>query len=163
MSQKHIQYLSATIILAALFTACEKQSSTQKKEQTQQNNQQTNPPNDTTPPSGNCTRFTEAAVVKVNGPSTAEVNTEVTLNVDYGVINGCGGFGRFEITESDFNYSITLIAKYEGCLCTANAPILKTTYKFKPSKAGVYYFKFKRGIQQPVAHQVTVGGTFGSK
>jgi hypothetical protein len=160
MNQKHIQYLSATVIVAALLFACDKPSATEEATQTQQNNQQTNP-QDTTPPAGNCTRFAEAAVVKVSGPSTANVNTEVTLNVDYGVINGCGGFGRYEITETDFNYNITLIAKYEGCLCTANAPVLKTTYKFAPTKAGVYYFNFKSGIRPVVVHQITVGNKVG--
>jgi hypothetical protein len=147
-------------MVAALFFACAKSSSTEDTSQTQQNNQQTNP-QETTPPSGNCTRFAEAAVVKVTGPATADINTEVILNIDYGVINGCGGFGRFEITETDFNYNITLIAKYEGCLCTANAPVLKTTYKFTPTKAGVYYFKFKSGIREPIVHKVTVGGALG--
>lgn len=156
MNQKHIQYASALIILAVLIFSCDKPSAAEDASETPQKNQQTTPPNNTDPPSGNCTRFAEAAVVKVSGPATTQVNAEVILNVDYGVINGCGGFGRFETSETDFNYHITLIAKYEGCLCTANAPTLKTTYSFKPTQTGVYYFKFKKGNLQPVVHQLIV-------
>ena len=101
-------------------------------------------------------------VVQVSGPSSTSINTDVTLQVKFGVNSGCGHFGRFEKTEADFNHNITVIAKYEGCVCTANAPVRTVNYLFKASTPGIYYLKFKKNSTQVITHQITVQAAAGS-
>jgi hypothetical protein len=146
MKTSATEYFSVFFFCVLILISCDKQTVITSSEDNQNNN----------PPADNCTRLEEAPVIKVSGPVSSFVNSTIVLNLEYGVINGCGGFGRFETDSVDFNYNIKLVAEYEGCLCTANAPLLKTTYSFTPKEAGIYYFKFKKGNQPPVVHQLTV-------
>jgi hypothetical protein len=108
------------------------------------------------PQTNNCLTFREASVVSVTGPSQVSVNQEVAISVNFGVISGCGKFERFEESNPESDRNITVIARYEGCLCTLNAPVLKTTYQFKSATPGVYLLHFKKSNTQVITHQITV-------
>ena len=82
-------------------------------------------------------------VTSVNSPATGTVNQNVTIEVIFGVSNGCGGFGKFIETENGTTRIIEVEAKYVGCICTQDAPIRTTNYEFITNTAGNYELKFK--------------------
>ena len=89
-----------------------------------------------------CLSYIKAPVIKVEGPNTGLVNQDINLTVSFGCFNGCGQFGNFEQTSNGDTTTINVIAKYEGCLCTQDAPLRQTTFKFKVTQTGTYYLKF---------------------
>ncbi len=89
-----------------------------------------------------CIIYSQAPVSNVEGPSTAEINQYVPFTVYFGCYNGCGQFGFFSEEFSENTLTITVNAKYEGCICTQDAPTRQTIYNFKTSKAGTYFLKF---------------------
>ena len=89
-----------------------------------------------------CLSYIKAPVIKVEGPNTGLVNQDINLTVSFGCFNGCGQFGNFEQTSNGDTTTINVIAKYEGCLCTLDAPLRQTTFKFKVTQTGTYYLKF---------------------
>lgn len=97
---------------------------------------------DKTQDDNKCLSYTQAPVTKIEGPNTGNVNQDINLIVSFGCFNGCGQFGKFEQTSKDDTTTINVIAKYEGCICTQDAPIRQTTYKFKATKSGTYFLKF---------------------
>ncbi len=89
-----------------------------------------------------CISYIQASVSKIESPSQGNINQDIDLTVYFGCSNGCGQFGSFSETSSDFERTIIVTAKYEGCICTQDVPTRKTIYKFKTSQPGVYYLKF---------------------
>src|SRR5688572_10923780 len=89
-----------------------------------------------------CLEYTRAFVSKVEGPSTGQINQEVNFQVYFGVHNGCGQFGNFEESIEANSRLIKVIAKYEGCICTQDAPGRIGDYKFRTSQTGTYFLKF---------------------
>ena len=89
-----------------------------------------------------CIEYKQAPVTLTNTPSTGQINSDILINVSFGCINGCGQFGSFEETCQGNTLTIKVIAKYEGCICTQEAPIRQTTYTFSTAEQGTYYLKF---------------------
>ena len=89
-----------------------------------------------------CLSYIKASIIKVEGPNKGTVNQEINFTVSFGCSNGCGQFGNFEQTSDNDTTTINVIAKYEGCNCTLDAPIRQTIYKFKATQTGTYYLKF---------------------
>ena len=90
------------------------------------------------------------------GANTALVNQEVVLTVSFGCFNGCGQFGNFEETTTGNTSTINVNAKYEGCICTQDAPIRTTLYKFKKSQTGTYELKFWQGASSYLTYTIIV-------
>jgi len=89
-------------------------------------------------------------VTAVNGPTTATVNQEITLNVSYRVETTCGIFHSF-YQEGGTNTEplITILAQYTRGEDCETIPTTKIApYKFKATAAGTYILKFryKNGI-----------------
>lgn len=91
----------------------------------------------------NCIENKIAYVTLINSPSTGSVNQNITIEVSFGVNNGCGNFGKFIETQNGNTKTIEVEAKYEGCVCTQDAPTRKTNYVFKAQNSGNYILKFK--------------------
>ncbi|MBI3719288.1 MAG: hypothetical protein HY252_11950 [Sphingobacteriales bacterium] len=89
-----------------------------------------------------CLSYKKAGVTKIEGPTTGFVNQDIDLIISFGCISGCGQFGNFEQISNGDTTTINVIAKYEGCICTQEAPTRQTTYKFKATQPGTYYLKF---------------------
>ena len=89
-----------------------------------------------------CIGYTTAYVTEVTGPNTMLVDQEADFVVKSYLTDGCGKFENLEATSNEYTLTIRLNAKYEGCVCTANLIEGETTYKFKPTKGGVYYLKY---------------------
>ena len=103
-----------------------------------------------------CLSFNQALVTKIEGANSALVNQEVFLTVSFGCYNGCGQFGEFKELITGNTTAITVNAKYEGCICTQDAPIRQTIYKFKKSQAGTYELKFLQAGNSYITHAIVV-------
>lgn len=90
-----------------------------------------------------CIEYKTTYVTSVNSPTNGSVNETINIEVNFGVSNGCGGFGKFIETENGNTKTIEVEAKYEGCICTQNAPIRMVNYEFTASNSGDYELNFK--------------------
>ena len=95
-------------------------------------------------------------VTSVNSPTTGTVNQTINIDVKFGVSNGCGGFGKFIETENGNTRIIEIEAKYVGCICTQNAPILTVNYEFTPNNVGDYELNFKSSPTEFITVNLTI-------
>jgi hypothetical protein len=104
----------------------------------------------------NCEAFEKVPVVAVEAPDTGMINQEIAVEVTFVVFNGCGQFGRFdEVVEKNL-VRINLIAKYSGCICTADIPRRTTTYSFRTSTPGMYILQFDRPEGPAIRDTITI-------
>ena len=89
-----------------------------------------------------CISYAKSPVTGVTGPTNAQVNQLVYLNVAFQVYNGCGQFDKFATTENGNTLMIDVEAKYDGCLCTADLPTRYIQFAFKAVLPGTYTLKF---------------------
>jgi hypothetical protein len=105
----------------------------------------------------NCEKFEQVPVVEVDAPLSGTINHDIPVGVTFVVFSGCGQFGRFEESVEKNLVRINLIAKYSGCICTADIPMRKTTYHFKTSTPGVYILQFEGvGDAPAVSDTITI-------
>jgi len=104
----------------------------------------------------NCIGFTNAPVTKVEGPTTGNVNQAIDLTVSFGCFSGCGQFGNFEQTANGNSTTISVVAKYEGCICTTEAPIRQTIYNFKAGQPGTYYLRFEQTKDSYLTYSIVI-------
>ncbi len=83
-------------------------------------------------------------VTDVTGPTTATVNQQITLDVTFNVADSCGSFQAYYEEPTNTNEkTITVLAKYLGCDCTAGVVTKTVPYNFKAQATGTYVLKFK--------------------
>ena len=104
----------------------------------------------------NCIEEQTEFVSEVNGPTAANVGETISIEVKFGVHNGCGQFQEFVETGTEINRFIEVKAKYEGCWCTQDAPTRTVTYDFTPSATGTYELNFVTAGGEYIVHQVEV-------
>jgi hypothetical protein len=90
-----------------------------------------------------CVENKLAYVTSVNSLSNGVINEITNIEVDFGVNNGCGQFGEFIETENGNVKIIEINARYEGCICTQDAPIRTVNYEFITQIPGNYELRFK--------------------
>jgi len=103
-----------------------------------------------------CIEYEIGYVTSVNAPSTGNINETINIEVNFGVFNGCGGFGKFIETENGNVKTIEVEAKYEGCICTQDAPIRTVNYEFTTSNAGEYELNFKSSSTEFITVNLTI-------
>jgi hypothetical protein len=103
-----------------------------------------------------CISFSKAPVSKIEGATTATVNQEIPLTISFGCFNGCGSFGNVEQISNGNTTTIIVNAKYQGCVCTQDAPTRQTTYLFKKAMAGTYVLKFQQTETTYLMYTITV-------
>jgi len=103
-----------------------------------------------------CIRYTNARVTQVTGPNTVLVNQETDFTVEFHTTNGCGKFENLESTSNGNVITLSVVAKYSGCICTDVILQGETTYKFKPTQGGIYYLKFVQPDNTHFIDTVTV-------
>ena len=97
-----------------------------------------------------------AYVTSVDSPDTGNVNQIINIEVKFGVSNGCGTLGKFIETNSGNTRTIEVEAKYEGCICTQDAPIRTVNYEFIPTNTGDYELKFKSSPTEFITVNLTI-------
>ncbi|EGV42836.1 hypothetical protein BZARG_3032 [Bizionia argentinensis JUB59] len=95
-------------------------------------------------------------ITSVNSPKTGIVNETINIEVNFGVSNGCGGFGKFIETQNGNNKTIEVEAKYEGCICTQDAPIRTVNYEFIANSVGDYELNFKSSSTEFITVNLTI-------
>jgi hypothetical protein len=90
-----------------------------------------------------CVENKLAYVASVDPPSHGVINEIINIEVNFGVSNGCGQFGEFIETENGNVKTIEVNARYEGCICTQDAPIRTVNYEFITQIPGNYELRFK--------------------
>ncbi len=97
-----------------------------------------------------------AKVLKVEGPKSMRINTELTLNISIEGLNGCAGFDNYSETTVGNTTEIITTAKYQGCACTQALITLVVPYKFIKSTPGDYVLKFSQPDNSFVTYNITV-------
>lgn len=103
-----------------------------------------------------CISYANGAVTKIEGPNFASVGQEITLNISFQCINGCGQFSSFEENALGNNSNIAVLAKYEGCICTQDIPTRIVPYTFKKMQTGSYELRFLQSGSTYVGHTIVV-------
>lgn len=104
----------------------------------------------------NCVSYEPGRPISINGPSTGKVGDDINLTVEFAVMNGCGQFERFEESDAGHQKVISIVAKYSGCACTDNIPILTAEYVYKPTSSGIHYLKFESATTPPVVDTLVI-------
>jgi|TARA_B110001469_G_scaffold19_1_gene38 hypothetical protein len=103
-----------------------------------------------------CIEYEIGYVTSLNAPNTGTVNETINIEVNFRVFDGCGGFGKFIETENGNIRTIEVEAKYEGCICTQDAPIRTTNYEFTAINAGEYELSFKSSPTEFITVNLTI-------
>lgn len=103
-----------------------------------------------------CIEYRPENVTEVNSPSTGKINESIEIEVKFAVYNGCGKFEKFIESGSEQSKTIEVQAKYEGCICTDNIPIITAIFEFTPSTIGEYELKFKSGETDYITANIAV-------
>ncbi|MBC7642772.1 MAG: hypothetical protein H7174_10625 [Flavobacterium sp.] len=75
-------------------------------------------------------------------PATGNVNQVIPITLNFTVFNGCGCFGNITETNVGNTKTLTVNAKYEGCICTLPVYDVNTTYTFTGTTIGIHTIKF---------------------
>jgi hypothetical protein len=102
----------------------------------------------------NCIEFHPASIETV----VEKPNSDAAYLFDVGfrVSNGCGEFGSFVQTSEGNVITIQVIAEYDGCYCTEDAPLRETIYAFNETIPGIYTLKFKMGEDNYITQTITI-------
>lgn len=103
-----------------------------------------------------CISAKRGPVTKIDGPTSALINQEILLTVDFTCFNGCGQFTNFEETVNGSETKIIINAKYEGCICTEDLPTRQVKYRFRKSQVGTYTLMFLQSDNIYLTHTITV-------
>ena len=103
----------------------------------------------------NCVEYHSAGVEDVNAAATIDSSGYPFL-VHFRVYNGCGQFGSFVETKAGNEITIEVIAKYECCICTDDAPLRAITYIFNETASGTYILKFKKQDGSFIAETILI-------
>lgn len=93
---------------------------------------------------GDCTEFQTEAITDVTEVEPDAATPGRKFKTNFTVNNGCGKFGSFEVDTLGNTYTISLIAKYEGCVCDMALHDLDTVYHFNQTTPGTYTLKFRQ-------------------
>jgi hypothetical protein len=104
----------------------------------------------------NCVEYKFSSVENINGPKNAAVNSNIIIEVNHQVINGCGDFNKFKEIQIGNTRIIEIEAKYEGCICTMAVENRIVDYIFQPLQSGVYEFRFKKSDDEYIVAVINV-------
>jgi hypothetical protein len=95
-------------------------------------------------------------ITSVDSPETGTVHQVINIEVKFRVSNGCGGLGKFIEMNNGNTRTIEVEAKYEGCICTQDAPIRTVNYEFIPTNTGNYELKFKSSPSEFITANLSI-------
>jgi hypothetical protein len=85
----------------------------------------------------------QAAIASVNGPTTGNVNQEISFNVSWPHSGNCEKFSSFKAdTLSDTTHIRLYTSSNPAEDCTGKEVQHSSVYKFSAKQPGVYYLKF---------------------
>ncbi|QOG04803.1 hypothetical protein [Flavobacterium sp. MDT1-60] len=103
-----------------------------------------------------CISYEHAPVLSANVPDSGNRNQVIPIPLIFVVHNGCGGFSAITETNSGNTKTITVKAKYEGCLCTQSIGNIQTTYNFTSTTTGIHTIKFLQPDGKFLTYSITI-------
>ncbi|WP_330443448.1 hypothetical protein [Flavobacterium sp. C4GT6] len=94
-----------------------------------------------------CSQTIQPYVTQVTGPGTALTGEEITINVSFGMTEGCSTFLAFYDNDV-YPRTVAPAVKYEGCTCSGNAITATEGYTFSEDEPGEYELKFVNGVNE---------------
>jgi hypothetical protein len=106
----------------------------------------------------NCPAIIGVSATAVVGPTEADIDESILLEVSYKTKKNCGVFNAFfdNSFPSTLIDVVTVNVLYDACACDEMETVEKTNYTFNKSEAGVYVVRFKKTNDTFVEHTVTV-------
>lgn len=96
-------------------------------------------------------------VIAVNSPTTGMVNETSNIEVLFRISgSSCYKSAEFIETSNGNSRNIEIVAKYEGDVCTFDAPIETITYQFITNNVGDYELKFKSSRTEFITINLTI-------
>ena len=96
-------------------------------------------------------------VIAVNSPTTGMVNETSNIEVLFRISgSSCYKSAEFIETSNGNSRNIEIVAKYEGDVCTFDAPIETITYQFITNNVGDYELKFKSSPTESITINLTI-------
>ncbi|WP_417366805.1 hypothetical protein [Flavobacterium beibuense] len=92
-----------------------------------------------------CSQTIYPFATQVTGPDTAITGEEITLNVSFTIVDGCGTFIGFQ-QNNVYPRNVYPAVQYEGCNCTGNQHITTEGFVFSEDEPGEYEIKFVSGL-----------------
>jgi hypothetical protein len=96
-------------------------------------------------------------VIAVNSPTTGMVNETSNIEVLFRISgSSCYKSAEFIDSTNGNSRNIEIVAKYEGDVCTFDAPIETITYQFITNNVGDYELKFKSSPTEFITINLTI-------
>lgn len=103
-----------------------------------------------------CLSFQQATVLSANVPVAGAANQPIAIPIRFDVINGCGEAGNFTLSQDGNTHTITVNAKYEGCVCTQAIRTIETTYLFTATTTGEHTIRFLQPDGQFLTYSIHI-------
>ena len=81
-------------------------------------------------------------MTSANVSATGNVIQVIPVSLNFTIFDGCGGFGNITETNVGNTKTLTVSAKYEGCICTLPVFDVNTTCNFTATTPGIHTIKF---------------------
>jgi hypothetical protein len=103
-----------------------------------------------------CLSYQHANVSSAIVPTNGTVNQTIPINITFDIYNGCGGIGTITEVNSGNTKTLTVNAKYEGCVCTYNLGTVQTTYNFIPTTTGTHTLNFSQPSGNVLTYTINI-------
>lgn len=103
-----------------------------------------------------CFAYSNAHITEVKGLNSTSVNQEIELTIAYYFYNGCGKFERLDSFSNGNTTTVSIVGKYEGCVCPDILVGGQKVYTFKASQPGMYTLNFLQPNKSILVYTITV-------
>ena len=103
-----------------------------------------------------CISYEHAPVISALVPAIGNLNQTIPIDITFSIYNGCGGFGNITETDLGNTKTLTVNAKYEGCVCTQVMGEVQTTYNFTPTTTGIHTLQFLQPNGEYLTYSITI-------
>jgi hypothetical protein len=103
-----------------------------------------------------CTGPIKASVLSVTMPASLAIGNTATIDIKYGLSNGCEEFKQLNKSTIADTTFITMEAFSCGCVCTDIYRTPTYSYSFAPNQIGVHVFKFAASNNTIIEKRITV-------
>ena len=103
-----------------------------------------------------CNTLEHTKVDTVTAPTNSLVNQNITIQIAFTALNGCGQFGYISETNSGNTKTLKVFTRYLGCVCTENLLPIFSNYNFTPTSTGEQIIKIEQPDGTFLTHSITI-------
>lgn len=96
------------------------------------------------------------AVTAAASPDSIRLGQPIVSTITCGTPNPCWEFTRVDIAQSGFEYTVKVIAEYDGRPCIQVLGSFTTTSSITPTEKGTYTLRFWRAENQFLEKRIVV-------